>query len=85
MHILVTGGNGQLGNEMRQVAQNSTDKYIFTDVVSPEGVETTLLDITDLEAVRALVKQEAVKVGKYGAVVCVFCHGYAPSFRASHL
>ena len=60
MHILVTGGNGQLGNEMRQVARNSTDKYIFTDVVAPEGVETTLLDITDLEAVRALVKQENI-------------------------
>lgn len=60
MHILVTGGNGQLGNEMRQVARNSTDKYIFTDVVAPEGVETTLLDITDLEAVRALVSQENI-------------------------
>lgn len=60
MHILVTGGNGQLGNEMRQVARNSTDKYIFTDVVAPEGVETTLLDITDLEAVRALVRQENI-------------------------
>lgn len=60
MHILVTGGNGQLGNEMRRVARNSTDKYIFTDVVAPEGVETTLLDITDLEAVRALVKQENI-------------------------
>ena len=60
MHILVTGGNGQLGNEMRQVARNSTDKYIFTDVVAPEGVDTTLLDITDLEAVRALVKQENI-------------------------
>lgn len=60
MHILVTGGNGQLGNEMRQVAQNSTDHYLFTDVVAPEGVETTLLDITDLEAVRALVKKEQI-------------------------
>ena len=60
MHILVTGGNGQLGNEMRRVVQNSTDKYIFTDVVAPEGVETTLLDITDLKAVRALVKQENI-------------------------
>ena len=60
MHILVTGGNGQLGNEMRRVVQNSTDKYIFTDVVAPEGVETTLLDITDLEAVRALVKQKNI-------------------------
>lgn len=60
MHILVTGGNGQLGNEMRQVAQNSTDHYLFTDVVAPEGVETTLLDITDMEAVRALVKKENI-------------------------
>lgn len=60
MHILVTGGNGQLGNEMRQVAQHSTDHYLFTDVVAPEGVETTLLDITDLEAVRALVKKENI-------------------------
>ena len=42
------------------MARNSTDKYIFTDVVAPEGVDTTLLDITDLEAVRALVKQENI-------------------------
>ena len=33
MNILVTGANGQLGNEMRVVAQNSTDNYIFTDAV----------------------------------------------------
>ncbi len=28
--ILVTGANGQLGNEMRRVAQNSTHEFIFT-------------------------------------------------------
>ena len=33
MTILVTGANGQLGNEMRIIAKNSKEKYIFTDVV----------------------------------------------------
>lgn len=50
MNILVTGANGQLGNEMRILANNSNDIYIFTDVNQVEGVETTFLDITDFEA-----------------------------------
>ena len=53
--ILVTGANGQLGNEMRIIAKNSSDNYIFTDVNQVEGVETTYLDITDLDAVRQCV------------------------------
>lgn len=53
--ILITGANGQLGNEMRIVAQSSNNRYIFTDVNEVEGVETTYLDITDLEAVRKMV------------------------------
>ena len=60
MNILVTGANGQLGNEMRILAKDSTNNYIFTDVVTPEGVETTILDITDLDAVKAMVKENAV-------------------------
>ena len=60
MNILVTGANGQLGNEMRIVACGSNDRYIFTDVNQVEGVETTFLDITDLEAVRAIVASEGV-------------------------
>jgi dTDP-4-dehydrorhamnose reductase len=61
MNILVTGANGQLGNEMRIVAKDSSDRYIFTDVTQQEDVETTFLDITDLEAIRALVKKEGVR------------------------
>lgn len=61
MNILVTGANGQLGNEMRIVARDSTDRYIFTDVTQQEGVETTFLDITDLEAIRAMVKEQEVR------------------------
>ena len=53
MNILVTGANGQLGNEMRIVSRGSADNYIFTDVAE--------LDITDLEAVRCMVAEKNVK------------------------
>ena len=61
MTILVTGANGQLGSEMRLVAAESKDRYIFTDVVELPGVETVKLDITDLEALRTIVKENDVK------------------------
>lgn len=60
MTILVTGANGQLGNEMRILAKNSSDKYIFTDVNQVEGLETTYLDIKDLEAIRKMVSEHNV-------------------------
>ena len=60
MNILVTGANGQLGNEMRIISKNSTDRYIFTDVNQIEGVETIYLDITDLEAIRKMVADNNV-------------------------
>jgi len=77
MNILVTGANGQLGNEMRIVTKGSKDKYIFTDVCDEhlESIEmlhklagqdidtsTTKLDITNLEAIREMVKDKDVKV-----------------------
>ncbi len=57
MNILVTGANGQLGNEMQIVAKKSADRYIFTDVC--EGYEQ--LDITNLEAVRDMVRRDDVR------------------------
>lgn len=60
MTILVTGANGQLGNEMRIISNDSFDKYIFTDVNQVEGVETSFLDITDLDAVRRCVAENNV-------------------------
>lgn len=77
MTILVTGANGQLGNEMRIVTKGSKDKYIFTDVCDehPESLEmlhklsgddvdttTTNLDITNLDDIRKMVKENDVKV-----------------------
>lgn len=58
MNVLVTGANGQLGNEMRIVARGSGDNFIFTDVV---GDDTIKLDITDAEAVSKFVKENDVK------------------------
>lgn len=59
MKILVTGANGQLGMCLRDRAKGD---FIFTDVVDVPGVETTRLDITDLEAIRSIVKAEKVDV-----------------------
>ena len=61
MNILVTGANGQLGSEMRIVSQSSEDNYIFTDVNQVEGVNTTYLDITDMNAIRKMVADNHVQ------------------------
>ena len=61
MNILVTGANGQLGNEMRIVSKETNDNYTFTDVVEAEGVETTILDITDADAIRKIVKEKDIR------------------------
>ena len=61
MNILVTGANGQLGNEMRLISRQTAHHYIFTDVVAPEGVETTILDITDAEAVNRMVAEQHIR------------------------
>ena len=53
MNILITGANGQLGNEMRVLsAENQQYTYFFTDVQE--------LDICDEQAVRAFVSDHAI-------------------------
>lgn len=55
MNILITGANGQLGNEMRLLSKESNkDSYFFTDVAE--------LDITSLLDIRAFVKQKNIDV-----------------------
>ncbi len=61
MNILITGANGQLGNEMRVVSKGSADRYIFTDVEE--------LDITDPEAIDKCVKDNDINI-------IVNCAGY---------
>ena len=75
MNILVTGANGQLGNEMRILVKKSADNYVFTDVVdaSKESIamlkklagddintDTERLDITKLDAIREIVSRERI-------------------------
>ena len=84
MNILVTGANGQLGNEMRLVTKGSQDRYYFTDVVdaSEESIamlkklagddintETEHLDITNLTDIRLCVR-------KYSIDAIVNCAAY---------
>lgn len=54
MNILVTGGNGQLGNCLRNAAKNASDNYIFTDVAE--------LDITDADAINHMVDDHDIKM-----------------------
>ena len=58
MNILVTGANGQLGNEVQFVSkQSKNDKYFFTDVC--EGYEK--LDITDIDKIRSYVNEHDIQ------------------------
>ena len=53
MKILITGCNGQLGNEMQLLAKkNPQHQYFFTDVEE--------LDITDAEAIDRFVQDNQV-------------------------
>lgn len=78
-NILVTGANGQLGNELRIVTKGceSNDQYFFTDVIeaSPESIAmlrklggndidigTRKLDITDIDAIRHFVEDNAISI-----------------------
>lgn len=55
MNILITGANGQLGNEMQVLSkENPRHSYFFTDVQE--------LDICDEQAVRAFVADNRVDV-----------------------
>ena len=55
MNILITGANGQLGNEMRILsAQHTQHTYFFTDVAE--------LDITSREAVQHFVTENAIDI-----------------------
>lgn len=52
--ILITGANGQLGNEMRHVAKMSSHEFIFTDVAE--------LDITNYEAILQLLEANKIDI-----------------------
>ena len=59
MKILITGSNGQLGNEMRVLSkEHGKHQYFFTDVIQAD--DTYLLDITNKAAVSAFVEAHSI-------------------------
>ncbi len=68
MNILVTGGNGQLGNELRKLASGLTQyKWFFTDVDT--------LDITSSEQVHDYFKTHQIGI-------CINCAAYTAVDKA---
>ena len=84
MNIIITGANGQLGNEMRVLAARQAchprldrgSRFLFSDVTDASeesiamlnklagpgvDVSTRKLDITDLDAIRAVVREEGIE------------------------
>ncbi len=58
LNILITGANGQLGHEMRNVlAGDHRFQAIYTDVA---GEDITQLDITDEDAVERIIADHAI-------------------------
>ena len=62
MNILVTGANGQLGTEIRNLSEGMGHHFIFSDVNEVPGCETVYLDITNLDAIRIVCRSENVHV-----------------------
>ena len=57
MNILITGCNGQLGNEMQLLAkQNNQHQYFLTDIVISEGLDGYILDATNKDDVASFVE-----------------------------
>lgn len=57
MKIIVTGALGQLGQEIMKLAAGSDHEFVFTDIRATDNVRP--LDITDADAVEALVGKDA--------------------------
>ena len=95
MNILVTGCNGQLGNEMQlQAKDNGQHRYYFTDVVIPENSIAQKLDITNEQEVDTFVEKNEidciVNCAAYTAVdkaesneeLCGLLNNIAPGYLA---
>ena len=95
MNILVTGCNGQLGNEMQlQAKDNGQHRYYFTDVVIPENSIAQKLDITNEQEVDTFVEENEidciVNCAAYTAVdkaesneeLCDLLNNIAPGYLA---
>lgn len=89
MKILITGANGQLGNEMRLIAANRSvsDEWVFTDVAeldicNPDAIERMVAD----NAIEAIVNCAAftnVNGAETNVELCTKLNSVAPGYLAT--
>jgi dTDP-4-dehydrorhamnose reductase len=75
MNVLVTGGSGQLGRSIMDVAEYSGHRFIYTYMCSQSHEGMVYMDITDPEEVNQAMDD-------YGIDVIVNCAGYTDVERA---
>ena len=75
MNILVTGGSGQLGQAVKAAAKDSEHSFVYTCFNSEKQEGLVRLDITDSNAIDAVMKE-------YQIDVIVNCAGYTDVERA---
>lgn len=75
MNILVTGGSGQLGQAIKAAAKDSEHRFIYTCFKAEWQEGMVRLDITDRDAIDAVMKEYAVDV-------IVNCAGYTDVEKA---
>ena len=75
MNVLVTGGDGQLGRNIMDVAVNSEHTFIYTFHRGEDREGMVRLDITDREAVMKVMAD-------YGIDVVINCAGYTDVEKA---
>lgn len=75
MNVLVTGGSGQLGRTIMDVARESEHRFIYTYMNSQDHEGMVRLDITDKDAVRRIVEDNSIDV-------IVNCAGYTDVEKA---
>ncbi len=51
-----------MGNELRIVTEGLKDKYFFADVVEIEGLESSILEIANLDTIRKMVVDNDINV-----------------------
>lgn len=75
MNVLVTGGSGQLGRTIMDVAKGSEHRFVYTYMNSQDHEGMVQLDITDKDAVRRIVEDNSIDV-------IVNCAGYTDVEKA---
>lgn len=75
MNVLVTGGSGQLGRTIMDVANGSGHSFIYTYMNSQDHEGMVRLDITDKGAVRRIVEDNSIDV-------IINCAGYTDVEKA---